>query len=265
MADKRMFSKTIIESDLFLNMTPKTQMLYIHLSMHADDDGFVGNPQSVLRMIGASKSDLKILEKLNFVITFSSGVLVVTHWKQNNTIRSDRYQETKYLEEKSKIRENPSKEYILMDTNGCQLVSHTVPKPDTQYRLDKNSIGYTPLTPQGEAEQSESLKVEKAKGTAKAVNHSKTSVQIRFQSFWEAYPKKKAKGDALKAFNKLNPDDSLMEKMLSALEWQKKSFDWTKDGGQYIPLPASWIRGMRWEDEPEAAVKKEGRKWKILD
>ena len=102
-------------------------------------------------------------------------------------------------------------------------------------------------------------------GTAKAVNHSKTSVQIRFQSFWEAYPKKKAKGDALKAFNKLNPDDGLMEKMLSALEWQKKSFDWTKDGGQYIPLPASWIRGMRWEDEPEAAVKKEGRKWKILD
>ena len=108
--------------------------------MHADDDGFVGNPQSVLRMIGASKSDLKTLEKLNFVITFSSGVLVVTHWKQNNTIRSDRYQETKYLEEKAKIRENPSKEYILMDTNGCQLVSHTVPKPDTQYRLDKSSI-----------------------------------------------------------------------------------------------------------------------------
>ena len=59
------------------------------------------------------------------------------------------------------------------------------------------------------------------------MNHSKTSVQIRFQSFLGSYPKKKAKGDALKAFNKLNPDDGLMEKMLSALEWQKKSFDWS--------------------------------------
>lgn len=148
--------------------------------------------------------------------------------------------------------------------NGIPMYTEDTKEKEKEKEKDKENIT-SPLTPQGEAEQSESLKVEKAKGTAKAVNHSKTSVQMRFQSFWEAYPKKKAKGDALKAFNKLNPDDGLMEKMLSALEWQKKSFDWTKDGGQYIPLPASWIRGMRWEDEPEAAVKKEGRQWKILD
>lgn len=150
------------------------------------------------------------------------------------------------------------------NASACQGMQTDANEKEKEKEKEKENIT-SPLTPQGEAEQSESLKVEKAKGTAKAVNHSKTSVQIRFQSFWEAYPKKKAKGDALKAFNKLNPDDGLMEKMLSALEWQKKSFDWTKDGGQYIPLPASWIRGMRWEDEPETAVKKEGRQWKILD
>lgn len=263
MADKRMFSKQIIDSDAFLDMPLSAQALYFHLSMRADDDGFIDSPRKIQKMVNASTDDFKLLLAKRYILSFESGVIVIKHWRIHNTIRADRYKETVYQEEKQMLSVKDNKSYTEKDkiVIGIPIGNQM----ETQYRLDKNSIGYTPLTPQGEAEQSESLKVEKAKGTAKAVNHSKTSVQIRFQSFWEAYPKKKAKGDALKAFNKLNPDDGLMEKMLSALEWQKKSFDWTKDGGQYIPLPASWIRGMRWEDEPEAAVKKEGRKWKILD
>ena len=77
------------------------------------------------------------------------------------------------------------------------------------------------------------------------------------------YPRKEAKKDALKAFQKLKPDSALIEKMLAALDQQKKSEAWKKDGGQYIPLPASWIRGERWEDEIKKP-QEEGRRWKIL-
>ena len=70
-----------------------------------------------------------------------------------------------------------------------------------------------------------------------------------FAAFWAAYPKKAGKADALKAWNKLAPDVVLQEQMGKALEVQKQSQQWRKDGGQYIPMPATWLNGRRWEDE----------------
>lgn len=102
-----------------------------------------------------------------------------------------------------------------------------------------------------------------ADGTGTPANRPKTLVEDRFNVFWKAYPRKEAKKTAFKAFQKLKPDSALLEKMLAALEWQAKSEAWKRDGGQYIPLPASWINGGRWEDEPKAADG--GRKWKILE
>lgn len=72
---------------------------------------------------------------------------------------------------------------------------------------------------------------------------------VNFNTFWSEYPKKKAKGDAEKAFKKLNPDEVLMKTIMSAIEKAKKSDDWLKDGGKFIPHPATWLRGQRWEDE----------------
>lgn len=75
-----------------------------------------------------------------------------------------------------------------------------------------------------------------------------------FAQFWKAYPKKKAKLVAQKAWSRINPDEHILAGMLSALEQQKRSVDWQKDRGQYIPLPASWLSGRRWEDEEAAMV-----------
>lgn len=72
----------------------------------------------------------------------------------------------------------------------------------------------------------------------------------QFERFWDVYPKKRAKKDALKAWEQLSPSQNLVERMIQALDWQKKQDDWLRDGGQYIPFPATWIRGMRWEDAP---------------
>ena len=137
MAERRMFAKSIIDSDLFLDMPQSTQNLYFHLSLRADDDGFVGNPKKIMRMINCSQDDIKILISKQFLIPFESGVVVIKHWKIHNYIRNDRYKPTIYTEEKKKLIEQENKEYIVGIPNGNQM--------ETQYSigedsLDKNSI-----------------------------------------------------------------------------------------------------------------------------
>ena len=103
MAQRRMFSKDITGTDAFLEMPVSSQLLYFHLGMEADDDGFVGSPKKISRVIGAGEDDLKILSAKRFILTFPTGVVVIKHWKINNYIQNDRYHETKYLPEKSAI------------------------------------------------------------------------------------------------------------------------------------------------------------------
>ena len=101
MAERRMFAKTIIDSDAFLDMPLSTQALYFHLSMRADDDGFINNPKKIQRMVGCSDDDLKLLCAKNFIIPFESGIVVIKHWRIHNYIRNDRYKPTTYADEKA--------------------------------------------------------------------------------------------------------------------------------------------------------------------
>ena len=127
-----MFAKTIIDSDAFLDMPLSAQALYFHLSMRADDDGFINNPKKIQRMIGASDDDCKLLILKRFIITFESGVIVIKHWKVHNYIPKDRYKPTIYQEEKRLISEKENKVY----TDCIQTVYNT----DTQVRLGKDSL-----------------------------------------------------------------------------------------------------------------------------
>lgn len=140
MAERRMFAKTIIDSDAFLDMPLSTQSLYFHLSMRADDDGFINNPKKIQRMIGASDDDLKVLFAKKFLIPFESGIVVIKHWKIHNYIQSDRYKETVYLEEKGQLTVKENKAYSLMNEpmyTGCiQDASNS----ETQVRLGKDSL-----------------------------------------------------------------------------------------------------------------------------
>ena len=133
MAERRMFAKTIIDSDAFLDMPLSTQCLYFHLNMRADDDGFINNPKKIQRMIGASDDDLKVLMGKNFIIPFESGIVVIKHWKIHNYIRNDRYKETVYQEEKAMLIEKENKSYSLGIPNGYQM--------ETQVRLGKDRLG----------------------------------------------------------------------------------------------------------------------------
>ncbi len=138
MAERRMFAKTIIDSDAFLDMPLSAQCLYFHLSMRADDDGFVNNPKKIQRVIGASDDDCKLLIAKNFIITFDSGVIVIKHWKIHNYIRSDRYKATAYENEKTLLSLEKNGVYTIGIPNGYQM--------DTQDRLGKDRLGKDSIT-----------------------------------------------------------------------------------------------------------------------
>lgn len=144
MAEKRMFAKTIIDSDLFLDMPVTAQLLYFHLCMRADDDGFINNPKRIMRDVRCSDDDMKMLIAKDYVIPFESGVIVIKHWRLHNYIQKDRYKPS-LCDEKNLLTTNKNKVYERMDT-GCIQIDN---KMDTEcvqigdtdkIRLDKNRL-----------------------------------------------------------------------------------------------------------------------------
>lgn len=133
MAQRRMFSPDIVTSDAFLEMPISTQALYFQLGMRADDDGFV-NPRVTMRLIGTTEDDLKVLIGKRFVLPFENGVVVVKHWRINNFIRKDRYKETVYLKEKSKLRVRDNQSYTLNVDDTSYPISEVDWKSDEQVR-----------------------------------------------------------------------------------------------------------------------------------
>ena len=115
MAERRMFAKTIVLSDAFLDMPMSARCLYFTLGMLADDDGFVNAPRSIMRQCGASEDDMRVLLAKKFVLEFETGVIVIKHWRINNYLRNDRYSATKYADEK---------EQLFVDENGGYTFKH---------------------------------------------------------------------------------------------------------------------------------------------
>jgi len=153
MAEKRMFAKAIIDSDLFLDMPVTAQLLYFHLCMRADDDGFINNPKRIMRDVRCSDDDMKVLVAKDFVIPFESGVIVIKHWRLHNYIRKDRRKPSQCLES-SQIKVDERGVYHLdgqrvnqvtdnMSDNvstKCQSVCQSTCQPSDIPRLDKVSI-----------------------------------------------------------------------------------------------------------------------------
>ena len=150
MAERRMFAKTIIDSDAFLDMPMSARLLYYDLAMRADDDGFVNSPKKIMRMIGATPDDFSILILRKFIIPFDNGVVVIKHWYIHNYIRKDTYNETPYKEQKELLEFDENKSYRLKDGVVTERLL-PVDEPSTQVRLGKDSKGknnkeFTPPT-----------------------------------------------------------------------------------------------------------------------
>jgi len=130
MAQRRMFSMQIVDTDAFLDMPHSTQNLYFHLCMRADDDGFISNPKKIMKMINCNEDDLKVLLTKRFLLSFENGIIVIKHWRIHNYIAKDRYKQTPYIEEKNKL---------TVKDNGAY--TECIQNDDTgKVRLGKDSI-----------------------------------------------------------------------------------------------------------------------------
>ncbi|MGX6452721.1 hypothetical protein ACWM0J_01610 [Pediococcus acidilactici] len=175
MAQRRMLSKQITETDIFMDMPLSAQALYLHFIMNADDDGFIGNAKTILRMVGASNDDLKLLIAKQFILTFDDGITVIKDWRIHNYIQKDRYHRTMYKEHLEELEVNDNGAYIKekpMYTDCIQDVS----KMDTQVRLGKVRLG-------------------------KDINNSSSSdeqpdFEQEFEVVWKEYPNKTGKKQA---------------------------------------------------------------------
>lgn len=137
MAQRRLISKQIAESDAFLDMSLSAQALYFHFILNADDDGFVDNPKKIMRMLGAMEDDFKILVLKRFILTFENGIIVIKHWLIHNTIRKDRYTPTKYMDEKKGLFIKENKAYT---TDGNQLATNWQPNGNlSEVKLSKDN------------------------------------------------------------------------------------------------------------------------------
>ena len=138
MAERRMFAKSIVLTDAFLDMPLSARCLYFTLGMMADDDGFVGNPKSIMRQCGASQDDMLALLQKRFILSFDSGVIVIKHWRMNNYLQSDRHKSTTYLEELSTLDIDKRGAYTEKERpmyTDCIQNVYT-----DKYSIDKNSI-----------------------------------------------------------------------------------------------------------------------------
>lgn len=163
MAERRMFAKTIIDSDAFLDMPHSTQLLYFHLSMRADDDGFINNPKNIIRMIGCKDDDLKILLAKKFILPFESGVVVIKHWQIHNYIQKDRYRETKYKDEKAMLQLDENKAYQLKNEHCIQNVYNLDTQDRDRIELGKDRIEINNIPASEEKSSTASAKASKHK------------------------------------------------------------------------------------------------------
>lgn len=141
MAERRMFAKTIIDSDAFIDMPISARLLYYDLAMRADDDGFVNSPKKIMKFVGASADDMNVLIARQFIIPFESGVVVIKHWRIHNYIRKDTYKETPYKDEKALLCLDENNGYKFENECPSTTCQRTVDEPSTQVRLGKVRLG----------------------------------------------------------------------------------------------------------------------------
>ena len=149
MAERRMFARSVIESDQFLDLPHSAQALYLHLGVNADDDGFVSNYKMIMRCCNAGPSDLEALIRADFIIRFESGILVIRHWKISNYIQNDRYTPSLFTKEKEQLRMERGKPYTFLNPQNSPDTPciHDVSSTDTvcTHSIGKGSIGKVSL------------------------------------------------------------------------------------------------------------------------
>ncbi len=229
MAQRRMFSKKVTDTDTFLDMPLSTQALYFHLNMHADDDGFIDNTKTIQRMIGSSDDDRKLLVAKQFLLPFENGLVVIKDWRVHNYIQGDRYHKTQYINEKSQL--------IVEENNMYTRRVQDVSNMDTQVRLGKDRLGKDRKDILSGSNETDSTRIQKSERDQ------------MFETIWKLYPKKSGKANAKKDFDKAIKSGVDPELIKSKLEEYLKQIKAKQTPQQFIKQGSTWFHQAGWEDE----------------
>ena len=229
MAQRRMFSKKVTDTDTFLDMPLSTQALYFHLNMHADDDGFIDNTKTIQRMIGSSDDDRKLLVAKQFLLPFENGLVVIKDWRVHNYIQGDRYHKTQYINEKSQL--------IVEENNMYTRRVQDVSNMDTQVRLGKDRLGKDRKDILSGSNEPDSTRIQKSERDQ------------MFETIWKLYPKKSGKANAKKDFDKAVKSGIDPELIKSKLEEYLKQIKAKQTPQQFIKQGSTWFHQAGWEDE----------------
>ena len=221
MAERRMFAKTIVLSDAFLDMPSTARCLYFTLGMFADDDGFVGSPKGIMRQCGASQDDMNILLAKRFLLSFESGVIVIKHWRMNNYLQNDRHKSTPYVEELNSLDIDEKGAYTEKNGMYTECIQNVYTGKDS---IDKNSIGnniggkkFTPPT------------IEEVEAYCKERNNTvdaETFINFYESKGWYVGKNKMKDWRACVRTWERNRDNNKTEKKNQFNNFQQSSYDW---------------------------------------
>lgn len=252
MAEKRMFSKCVMDSDNFLEMPATAQLLYVHLALRADDEGFIDKAKSIMRMVGAKDDDIKLLIAKQYLIAFDSGVVVVRHWKMHNTIRNDRYKPTIHQEEISQLtcdgqgiyqltakclpidnqtatKRQPSDNQVTTD---CLPTDSTC---ETQNRLDKNRLDKNRLEDRVQQSASSSFQLQH-------IVYLFNTICVSFKKVQTINDKRKRQLSSI--IKQFNPDFESVFKRIENSDfltgrngkWKNCNFDWIINPTNFVKI-----------------------------
>lgn len=239
MAQKRMFSLSVVDTDWFLDLPLSAQALYFHLAMRADDDGFVDSPKSIMRKIGSNQNDYDLLVAKRFILIFESGVIVIKHWRLHNTIKNDRYTPTRFQTEMGQLEVRDDKAYTEKESE-CIQAGTNMETPCLQSVSPGLDIGLDIGL-----DKDIDNNICSSKRPSESVKCFKNEL---FNQFWDAYPRKIGKQKCINWWKAHKPDEELTNKMISTIEEYKKR-EWDGREIQYIPHPYTWLNRGGWDDE----------------
>lgn len=262
MAERRMFTKKITDSDAFIELSSSAQALYFHLNQGADDDGFNNQIQNAMFKSHSTIDDLKVLMLKNFIIRFDSGVIVIKHWRMHNTLRKDRYTPTNFQEELKCLGIKDNGSYTLCD-DGCHLVAKRLPQDSIdkcsidkcsidKYSIDNNNQKSSILKEQDTYQDKCRTNCSNIKDKDRDKNNLPSlpeNLDTEFDYLWKLYPNKQGKNDAKQKYLKYRKSGIQYQDILNGLNRYLNYIQQEKIPIQYIKHGSTWFNQKCWEDE----------------
>ncbi len=241
MAERRIFSSKIVCSDAFLSMPDAAQLLYFHLGMRADDDGFVNNPMQIVKSVGKRQKDLKFLIEKRFLLEVD-GIVILKHWRMSNSLKNDRTKLPAYPEIAERIWIKPNKSYTDSQTDGCKTL--------LEYKTEYIKVSDSKRIPNGFQSDSKWIP-NRTEGNRTEQNGTEgkgtEAFCASFDAFFSVYPREAEQEEAFAEWLAISPDEQMAKKIMDGLKWWLNSSQWKEENGRYIPNAAKWLRDRRWK------------------